>query len=67
VAGIMALAAGSTRAKNPLILRAANNVIIIPKAERNGETSGIFKFTRVRIPVTFFQALVYLLYFAFRW
>jgi Na+/H+ antiporter NhaD/arsenite permease-like protein len=57
--GMMALAAGSTIAGNMLILGAASNVIIIQKAEKEGETLKFTEFARIGIPLTAVNVLVY--------
>jgi Na+/H+ antiporter NhaD/arsenite permease-like protein len=56
---MMALAAGSTIAGNLTILGAASTVIIIQKAERQGETLTFFEFARVGIPLTLLQIVTY--------
>jgi Na+/H+ antiporter NhaD/arsenite permease-like protein len=60
---MMALAAGSTIAGNFSILGAASNVIIIQNAEKKaGETLTLLEFTRIGIPLTAVNALVYWLF-----
>jgi Na+/H+ antiporter NhaD/arsenite permease-like protein len=59
---MMALAAGSTIAGNLLILGAASNVIIIQKAEKQGETLTFLEFARVGFPLVILQTIVYLLF-----
>jgi len=62
--GMMALVAGSTIAGNLTILGAASNVIIIQNSERKaGETLTFWEFTRIGIPLTVVNILVYWLYF----
>ncbi len=61
-AGLMALAAGSTIAGNLSILGAASNVIIIQKAEKEGETITFPEFVKIGIPLTILQILVYWLF-----
>jgi Na+/H+ antiporter NhaD/arsenite permease-like protein len=58
-AQLMALAAGSTIAGNLTILGAASNVIIIQKAEKQGETLTFFEFAKVGVPLTVIQLVVY--------
>lgn len=62
--GLMALVAGSTIAGNLFILGAASNVIVIQQAEKRAkETITFWEFARVGIPLTFFNILVYWLFF----
>ena len=61
-AGLMALAAGSTIAGNLSILGAASNVIIIQKAEKEGETLTFPEFVKIGIPLTLIQVAVYWLF-----
>jgi Na+/H+ antiporter NhaD/arsenite permease-like protein len=56
---LMALAAGSTIAGNLTILGAASNVIIIQKAEKQGETLTFFEFAKIGIPLTMLQLTFY--------
>jgi Na+/H+ antiporter NhaD/arsenite permease-like protein len=58
----MALVAGGTIAGNLLILGAASNVIIIQRAERDGQTLGFLEFARVGVPLTALNFLVYYLF-----
>ncbi len=58
-AHLMALAAGSTIAGNLTILGAASNVIIIQNAEKQGKTISFIEFTKVGIPLTLLQLVVY--------
>ena len=61
---LMTLAAGSTIAGNLFILGAASNVIIIQNAEkRTGDTLTFFEFSKIGIPLTLINLLVYLLFF----
>lgn len=62
IASYVALAAGSTIAGNMFILGAASNVIIIQNAERNGETISFWEFTRIGVPLTIVQLLIYVLF-----
>jgi len=68
LATLMALAAGSTIAGNLFILGAASNVIIIQRAEQEGQTLSFWSFARSGIPLTCIQMLVYgtYLHWAFR-
>jgi len=60
---LMALAAGSTIAGNLTIIGAASNIIIIQNAERKaGQTLGFRDFTRVGLPLTAVNILVYWLF-----
>ena len=60
---LMALAAGSTIAGNLTILGAASNVIIIQNAEKKGGVTITFwEFTRIGIPLTIVNVLVYWIY-----
>lgn len=59
---LLALAAGSTLAGNLLVFGAASNVIIVQKAEDEGETLDFFAFARAGIPLTFFQIAIFWLY-----
>ena len=59
---LMALAAGSTIAGNLTILGAASNVIIVQNSERRGETLTFWDFTRVGLPLTAVNVLVYWLF-----
>lgn len=62
--GLMALVARSTIAGNLFILGAASNVIVIQRAEKRAkETITFWEFARVGIPLTFFNILVYWLFF----
>jgi Na+/H+ antiporter NhaD/arsenite permease-like protein len=56
---LMALAAGSTIAGNLLILGAASNVIIIQKAEKEGETLSFIEFFKIGALLTFLDAIIY--------
>jgi len=57
---MVALAAGSTIAGNLFILGAASNVIIIQNAEKkSGETLTFFEFSRIGIPLTVLNVLIY--------
>jgi len=59
-AELMALAAASTIAGNLFILGAASNVIVIQNAERRAkETITFWEFTRVGLPLTLVNVLVY--------
>jgi Na+/H+ antiporter NhaD/arsenite permease-like protein len=61
--GLMALAAGSTIAGNLFILGAASNIIIIQNAEkRNDETITFVEFSKIGIPLTIINLIVYYLY-----
>ncbi len=61
--GFAALAAGSTIAGNMFILGAASNIIIIQNAERRSHaTISFWEFSRIGIPLTVIQAVVYWLY-----
>lgn len=61
--GLMALAAGSTIAGNLFILGAASNIIIIQNAEkRKRETISFVEFSKIGIPLTIINLLVYYLY-----
>jgi Na+/H+ antiporter NhaD/arsenite permease-like protein len=61
--GLMALAAGSTIAGNLFILGAASNIIIIHNAEKkSGETLTFWEFSKVGIPLTVINIIVYYLY-----
>ena len=63
---MMALAAGSTIAGNLTILGAASNVIIIQNAESRGhETLTFYEFSRIGIPLTVANVLVYWVFFVF--
>jgi Na+/H+ antiporter NhaD/arsenite permease-like protein len=62
IVSYVALAAGSTIAGNMLILGAASNVIIIQKAEKNGESLTFWEFARIGIPLTALQALVFVVF-----
>jgi Na+/H+ antiporter NhaD/arsenite permease-like protein len=59
---LMTLAAGSTIAGNLLILGAASNVIIIQRAEQEGQTISFLTFARIGLPLTLLQSLTYGLY-----
>lgn len=59
VAGMVALAAGSTIAGNLLVLGAASNVIIIQNAEKKGETLTFGEFAKVGAPLTAVHVAVY--------
>src|SRR5690606_16584250 len=59
---LMTLAAGSTIAGNLLILGAASNVIIIQRAEQEGQTISFVTFARIGLPLTLLQSLTYGLY-----
>jgi Na+/H+ antiporter NhaD/arsenite permease-like protein len=61
-AQLMALAAGSTIAGNLTVLGAASNVIIIQNAEKEGQTLTFFEFTKVGVPLTVIQLVVYWLF-----
>jgi Na+/H+ antiporter NhaD/arsenite permease-like protein len=63
VPAMMALAAGSTLAGNLTIMGAASNIIIIQRAEREGETISFFEFLKIGLPLTFAQAIVCLAWF----
>ena len=61
---LMALAAGSTVAGNLTILGAASNVIIIQNAEKKGgQTLTFLEFSRIGIPVTLMNVLLFWLCF----
>jgi Na+/H+ antiporter NhaD/arsenite permease-like protein len=59
---LMALAAGSTIAGNLLILGAASNVIILQKAEKDGETFSFLEFARIGILISFLNAIIYYIF-----
>ncbi|MBN1369382.1 MAG: anion transporter [Dehalococcoidaceae bacterium] len=60
---LMALAAGSTIAGNLTIIGAASNIIIIQNAEiKAGQTLGFRDFTRIGLPLTVINILVYWLF-----
>ena len=59
---LMALAAGSTIAGNLLILGAASNVIIIQKAEKEGETLSFVEFAKIGALITFLEAIIYYIF-----
>jgi Na+/H+ antiporter NhaD/arsenite permease-like protein len=62
--GLMALAAGSTIAGNLFILGAASNIIIIQNAEkRSAETITFREFSKLGIPLTIINIIVYYIYF----
>jgi len=63
LAGMMALAAGSTIAGNLSILGAASNIIIIQNAEKHGETLTFLEFLKIGVPFTVVSVLVYLVFF----
>lgn len=56
---LMALSAGSTIAGNMFILGAASNVIIIQNAERERETLTFWEFSKIGIPLTIINTIVY--------
>ena len=61
---LMTLAAGSTIAGNMFILGAASNVIIIQNAEKRSDTTLTFsEFSQIGVPLTFINAIIYLLFF----
>ncbi len=61
---LMTLAAGSTIAGNMFILGAASNVIIIQNAEKRSDTTlTFFEFSRIGIPLTILNVIVYLIFF----
>lgn len=63
VAGLMALAAGSTIAGNLTLLGAASNIIILHNAEKRGDKGfGFFTFMAVGLPLTMLNVLVYKLF-----
>lgn len=64
VAGLMALAAGSTIAGNLFILGAASNVIVIQNAERRGHTLTFIEFAKAGVPLTVINVFVYWVWFA---
>lgn len=60
---LMALAAGSTIAGNIFLLGAASNIIILQTAEKKGFKLKIFEFSKIGIPLTIVNLLVYILFF----
>lgn len=60
----MALAACSTIAGNLFVLGAASNVIIFQSAERHGSQMSVWKFTKIGLPLTILNTLVYLAFLA---
>ncbi|MBP5288027.1 MAG: hypothetical protein J6Z08_09035 [Elusimicrobiales bacterium] len=61
VTSYVALAASATVAGNLFILGAASNIIIVQAAERRGEGSiSVWEFTKVGLPLTIANSLVYL-------
>lgn len=60
---LMALAAGSTIAGNIFLLGAASNIIILQTAEKKGFKLKILEFSKIGIPLTIFNVLVYILFF----
>jgi Na+/H+ antiporter NhaD/arsenite permease-like protein len=58
---LVALAAASTIAGNLFILGAASNVIILQKAEKEGKTFSAWEFSRIGIPLTIINAIIYYL------
>jgi Na+/H+ antiporter NhaD/arsenite permease-like protein len=60
--GMLALAAGSTIAGNLTILGAASNVIVLQQAEKFGISITFRDFFMIGLPLTFMQAMVYLLF-----
>lgn len=63
---LMALAAGSTIAGNMFVLGAASNVIIIQNAEKKAhQTLSFWEFTRIGLPLTLLNALVYWVFLRF--
>lgn len=61
--GLMALAAASTIAGNFIILGAASNIIIIQSVEkRSKETITFLEFSRIGIPLTIINAVIYWLF-----
>jgi Na+/H+ antiporter NhaD/arsenite permease-like protein len=65
VAGMMALAAGSTIAGNLTILGAASNVIIVQNGERRGTFLTFSEFVKVGFPLTTANLLVYWIFLSF--
>lgn len=64
--GLIALAAGSTIAGNLTILGAASNVIVIQNAEKKaGETISFTEFSRVGLPLTLINFVVYWFFLEF--
>ncbi len=60
---LMALAAGSTIAGNIFLLGAASNIIILQTAEKKGIKLKILEFSKIGIPLTFVNIMVYTLFF----
>ena len=60
---LMALAAGSTIAGNIFLLGAASNIIILQTAEKKGSSLKIIDFSKLGIPLTIINVLVYLFFF----
>jgi len=62
----MALAAGSTIARNLFILGAASNIIIIQHAEKEnaGESVTFMEFAKVGVPLTVINTAVYWVFLA---
>ncbi|MEO0288063.1 MAG: SLC13 family permease [candidate division WOR-3 bacterium] len=60
---LMALAAGSTIAGNIFLLGAASNIIILQTAEKKGIRLKILEFSKIGIPLTFLNILIYVLFF----
>lgn len=62
-AALMALAASSTIAGNMFLIGAASNIIIIQNAERkHNETLTFWEFSKIGIPLTVVNSLVYYLF-----
>ncbi len=60
---LMALAAGSTIAGNIFLLGAASNIIILQTAEKKESRLKIIDFSKLGIPLTIINVLVYLFFF----
>ncbi|MEJ5308039.1 MAG: SLC13 family permease [candidate division WOR-3 bacterium] len=60
---LMSLAAGSTIAGNIFLLGAASNIIILQTAEKKGVKLKIFEFSKIGIPLTLVNILIYVLFF----
>jgi Na+/H+ antiporter NhaD/arsenite permease-like protein len=63
IAGMIALAVGSTVAGNMTILGAASNIIIFAKAERKEKVSVTFwDFFKIGLPLTILNLFVYFVF-----
>lgn len=60
----MALAACATIAGNLFVLGAASNVIIFQSAERHGVSMSVWRFTKIGLPLTIVNTLVYMAFLA---